>query len=101
MDRGLHRCKPQQCICPLPHNRSSTRERAPAVTLCVDPSQPVLAAPPQVAGRLYRALPGAARFSAHMAEHEPYIPATHFPAELTPRALILGVLLGLIFSAWS
>src|SRR5256884_9236648 len=36
-----------------------------------------------------------------MAEHEPYIPATHFPAELTPRALILGVLLGLIFSASS
>src|SRR5881392_3740547 len=36
-----------------------------------------------------------------MADHEPYIPATHFPAELTPRALILGVLLGLIFSASS
>src|SRR6267143_1297108 len=36
-----------------------------------------------------------------MASHEPYIPATHFPAELTPRALILGVLLGLIFSASS
>src|SRR2546430_13043681 len=36
-----------------------------------------------------------------MADHEPYIPATHFPAELTPRALILGVVLGLIFSASS
>src|SRR5437773_1793474 len=36
-----------------------------------------------------------------MADHEPYIPATHYPAELTPRALILGVLLGLIFSASS
>ncbi len=32
---------------------------------------------------------------------EPYIPATHFPAELTPRALVLGVLLGLVFSASS
>src|SRR5947199_4681082 len=36
-----------------------------------------------------------------MADHEPYIPATHFPAELTPRALILGAVLGLIFSASS
>jgi putative OPT family oligopeptide transporter len=36
-----------------------------------------------------------------MPAHEPYIPATHFPAELTPRALVLGVLLGLIFSASS
>src|SRR5207248_9637540 len=32
---------------------------------------------------------------------EPYIPATHFPAELTPRALVLGVVLGLVFSASS
>src|SRR5213596_1395517 len=36
-----------------------------------------------------------------MADNEPYIPATHFPAELTPRALILGVVLGLIFAASS
>jgi len=36
-----------------------------------------------------------------MPTHEPYIPATHFPAELTPRALLLGVVLGLIFSASS
>src|SRR5207248_6602549 len=36
-----------------------------------------------------------------MPSHEPYIPATHFPAELTPRALLLGVVLGLIFSASS
>ncbi|HEX4600337.1 MAG TPA: oligopeptide transporter, OPT family [Gemmatimonadales bacterium] len=34
-----------------------------------------------------------------MPEHQPYIPATHFTAELTPRALILGALLGLIFGA--
>src|SRR5213596_3528071 len=33
------------------------------------------------------------------APHEPYIPATQAPAELTPRAIVLGVLLGLIFSA--
>src|SRR5213080_3638740 len=34
-----------------------------------------------------------------MPEHQPYVPATQSPAELTPRALLLGVLLGLIFSA--
>src|SRR6266511_3261327 len=33
------------------------------------------------------------------APHEPYIPATQAPAELTPRAIVLGVLLGLIFGA--
>src|SRR5207247_3936755 len=33
------------------------------------------------------------------AHHEPYIPATQAPAELTPRAIVLGVLLGLIFGA--
>src|SRR2546429_9613626 len=33
------------------------------------------------------------------APHEPYIPATQAPAELTPRSLVLGVLLGLIFGA--
>jgi putative OPT family oligopeptide transporter len=36
-----------------------------------------------------------------MADHQPYVPASQSPAELTPRALILGVLLGLIFSASS
>src|SRR3989449_1261061 len=36
-----------------------------------------------------------------MPDHQPYIPASQSPAELTPRALILGVLLGLIFSASS
>lgn len=36
-----------------------------------------------------------------MPAHEPYIPATHFPSELTLRALVLGVVLGLIFSASS
>jgi putative OPT family oligopeptide transporter len=34
-----------------------------------------------------------------MAEHQPYIPPTQSPAELTPRAVILGVFLGLIFGA--
>ncbi|OLB49129.1 MAG: oligopeptide transporter, OPT family [Gemmatimonadetes bacterium 13_2_20CM_2_65_7] len=33
------------------------------------------------------------------AAHEPYIPASQAPAELTPRAITLGVLLGLIFGA--
>ena len=33
------------------------------------------------------------------APHQPYIPATQSPAELTPRAIVLGVLLGLIFGA--
>src|SRR5919198_6756659 len=33
------------------------------------------------------------------APHEPYIPATQAPAELTPRAIVLGVVLGLIFGA--
>src|SRR5256884_9799415 len=33
------------------------------------------------------------------APHEPYIPATQAPAELTPRAIVLGALLGLIFGA--
>jgi len=31
--------------------------------------------------------------------HQPYIPPTESPAELTPRAIALGVLLGLIFGA--
>jgi len=31
--------------------------------------------------------------------HQPYIPASQSPAELTPRAIVLGVLLGLIFGA--
>ena len=36
-----------------------------------------------------------------MPDHQPYIPASQAPAELTARALVLGVLLGLIFSASS
>jgi len=31
--------------------------------------------------------------------HQPYVPPTESPAELTPRAIALGVLLGLIFGA--
>ena len=31
--------------------------------------------------------------------HQPYVPASQAPAELTPRAIALGVLLGLIFGA--
>src|SRR5438045_8465643 len=34
-----------------------------------------------------------------MAEHQPYVPPSQSPAELTPRSLALGVLLGLIFGA--
>ncbi len=34
-----------------------------------------------------------------MTSHQPYVPASQTPAELTPRALTLGVLLGLIFGA--
>ncbi|OLC45165.1 MAG: oligopeptide transporter, OPT family, partial [Gemmatimonadetes bacterium 13_1_40CM_4_69_5] len=33
------------------------------------------------------------------AAHQPYVAASESPAELTPRALILGVVLGLIFGA--
>ena len=33
------------------------------------------------------------------AVHQPYIPASQSPPELTPRAVTLGVLLGLIFGA--
>src|SRR2546426_1271439 len=33
------------------------------------------------------------------ATHQPYIPPTQAPAELTLRAIVLGVLLGLIFGA--
>ena len=36
-----------------------------------------------------------------MTTHQPYVPASQTLPELTPRALILGVLLGLIFSASS
>jgi len=36
-----------------------------------------------------------------MTSHQPYVPASQSPAELTPRALLLGVALGLIFSASS
>jgi putative OPT family oligopeptide transporter len=34
-----------------------------------------------------------------MADHQPYISPSQSPAELTPRAVILGVLLGLVFGA--
>ena len=37
--------------------------------------------------------------AASAATHQPYIPATQAPAELTVRAIVLGVLLGLIFGA--
>ena len=33
--------------------------------------------------------------------HQPYIPATQSPAEMTPRSLLLGVVLGLVFGASS
>src|SRR5712692_3081840 len=33
------------------------------------------------------------------ATHQPYVPPTQSPAELTPRAIALGVVLGLIFGA--
>ena len=33
------------------------------------------------------------------ATHQPYIPASQSPAELTVRAIALGVVLGLIFGA--
>ncbi|HET7791327.1 MAG TPA: oligopeptide transporter, OPT family [Gemmatimonadales bacterium] len=36
-----------------------------------------------------------------MADHQPYVPASQSPAELTLRALVTGVVLGLIFSASS
>jgi len=34
-----------------------------------------------------------------MADHQPYVPASESPAELTARSLVLGSLLGLIFGA--
>jgi putative OPT family oligopeptide transporter len=34
-----------------------------------------------------------------MADHQPYVSPTQSPAELTPRAVTLGVLLGLVFGA--
>src|SRR5205814_3826260 len=34
-----------------------------------------------------------------MADHQPYVPATQAPPELTPRSLVLGAILGLIFGA--
>ena len=34
-----------------------------------------------------------------VAAHEPYVPASQSPPEFTPRAIVLGVLLGLIFGA--
>src|SRR5437016_14373171 len=33
------------------------------------------------------------------ATHQPYVPASQAPAELTLRAIVLGVILGLIFGA--
>lgn len=36
-----------------------------------------------------------------MPDHEPYVPASQSPAEFTPRALILGAALGLVFGASS
>ena len=41
----------------------------------------------------------AARPSPAAIAHQPYIPASQSPAELTPRAIVLGVILGLIFGA--
>jgi len=41
----------------------------------------------------------AARPVSSAAAHQPYIPASQSPAELTPRAIVLGVILGLIFGA--
>src|SRR5438874_6643986 len=37
--------------------------------------------------------------AASAATHQPYVPASQAPAELTVRAIVLGVLLGLIFGA--
>ena len=36
-----------------------------------------------------------------MTDYQPYVPASQSPAELTPRSLVLGVLLGIIFGASS
>lgn len=36
-----------------------------------------------------------------MAEHQPYVPASQAPAELTARSLLLGAVLGLVFGASS
>ena len=36
-----------------------------------------------------------------MTAHQPYIPASQSPAELTPRSLILGAILGIVFGASS
>ena len=36
-----------------------------------------------------------------MTTHQPYIPASQSPAELTPRSLVLGALLGIVFGASS
>src|SRR5881394_1129875 len=41
----------------------------------------------------------AAASGASTATHQPYVPASQAPAELTPRAIVLGVLLGLVFGA--
>src|SRR5947208_5641466 len=41
----------------------------------------------------------AAATGASTATHQPYVPASQAPAELTLRAIVLGVLLGLIFGA--
>jgi putative OPT family oligopeptide transporter len=39
--------------------------------------------------------------AADEAAHAPYVPASQAPAELTPGAVVLGILLGLVFSASS
>jgi putative OPT family oligopeptide transporter len=41
----------------------------------------------------------AARPSPAAIAHQPYIPASQSPAELSPRAIVLGVVLGLVFGA--
>ena len=45
--------------------------------------------------------PAVARVEQSAPPHEPYVPATEAPAELTPGVIILGVLLGLVFAASS
>src|SRR3989454_8177171 len=45
--------------------------------------------------------PGPPQILPPMPDHQPYVPASQSPPELTARALIVGVALGLIFSASS
>src|SRR5438477_11605373 len=68
MARGPQCFTAPQCACLFLPHRPTNRERASDHRVCCHAATLVIGPPQMAACHLYRALPGAARFSAHMAE---------------------------------